>query len=471
MKEEPSTKFDSFKSISEIQTKGVKTLLGHPKKAIIKLSLPMIVAMFAITIYYLADAIWVSGISAEALAAVGFVFPFFFMAMALATGLGTGGGAAVSRRIGAKDKKGADSVAVHTLIIMLIVSISFTIPFFVFAEDIFDLIGAGETTALAVTYARILAIGAAIVFFTFVANDLLRSEGDVKRAMIAIALGAGLNIILDPIFIFTLDFGIAGAAYATLIAMSIASALLFYWLFLKKDTYLSFVFRNFHFNKSIIKDILRVGFPASLQQLSMSIMMLIMNIIIVGVGSTDGVAIFSAGWRIATMAIIPLLAIATAVVSVTGAAYGAHDYKKLNIAYMYALKIGIFIEIIISVLIFLLAPIITALFTQAEGSSRLVDEMTHFLRIMCIYYPIVVFATLSASMFQGTGKGTYALIISAIRNLMLIPLLSLIFSITFNMGLEGIWWGIVVANIIGPSISFIWAKFYIRNLMISRKPA
>jgi len=105
------------------ETKGIKTLLGDPKKAIITLSLPMIVAMSVQTIYNVVDAIWVSGLGADALSAVGFFFPFFFMLMAIATGIGIGGSSAVSRRIGARDKKGADNVAAHTVVIMLLLTV------------------------------------------------------------------------------------------------------------------------------------------------------------------------------------------------------------------------------------------------------------------------------------------------------------------------------------------------------------
>jgi len=112
------------------ETEGVKTLLGNPRKAIIKLAIPMIIAMSVQTIYNFVDAVWVSGLGPDALSAVGFFFPFFFMIIALATGLGVGGAAAVSRRIGARDKAGADSVAAHTMVMMFITSIAVTIPFF-----------------------------------------------------------------------------------------------------------------------------------------------------------------------------------------------------------------------------------------------------------------------------------------------------------------------------------------------------
>ena len=104
-------------------TKGVQTLLGNPKKAIIKLSIPMIIALSLNSLYNLVDRFWVSGLGDDALAATGFFMPFFFLAMAVATGIGIGGSAVASRRIGAKDKKGAESSALNTLLFSLIFSI------------------------------------------------------------------------------------------------------------------------------------------------------------------------------------------------------------------------------------------------------------------------------------------------------------------------------------------------------------
>jgi len=448
------------------EPKGVKTLLGDPKKAIIKLSLPMIAAMLAQTVYNLVDAIWVSGLGADALAAIGFVFPFFFMAMAVSTGLGVGGGSAISRRIGERDKEGADNVAVHTIIITLIVAIAFTIPLFVFADQLFVMIGAAGTAGMASAYAKIIFAGTVIIFFTAVSNAILRGEGDAKRAMYVMILGAGLNIVLDPIFIYTLGLGIEGAAWATLVSMSISALIMLNWLFFKKDTYVSIRLPTFKFNKNIINDIFKVGLPASVQQLSMSIMMLILNIVIISIADngTDGVAVYSTGWRVATIAILPLLGIATAVVSVTGAAFGARDFEKLRSAFYYAIKIGIIFETILAIALFLLAPYVTALFTTAEDAIRIAADLETFLMIICLFFPAVAFGIISSSMFQGTGKGINALIVTLLRTVVLTPIFALSFAIILGIGLEGIWLGIVVANIIGSIIAFLWAKLYIKNL-------
>lgn len=446
------------------ETEGVKALLGDPKKAIIKLALPMILAMSVQTIYNLVDAIWVSGLGADALAAVGFVFPIFFIAMALSTGLGMGAGSAISRRIGAKDKEGADNVAVHSLIITLLLAVAFTIPLFVFAENIFVLIGAGKTVGLTVDYGQIIFAGSIFIFFTSVSNAILRGEGDAKRAMYAMVLGAGLNIILDPILIYVLDMGIAGAAWATVISLAITSIIMLNWLLFKRDTYVSFKFSDFKFDKSIIKDIFRVGLPSSFSQLSMSITMIIMNIIIVMVSSTDGVAIYSTGWRVASMAVLPIMGVATALISVSGAAFGSNSFNKVNISYHYAIKIGLAIETIIAVLTFVFAPQIAAVFTQSESAAHIAPDLIIFLRIIALFYPMISFGMLSSAVFQGMGKGVNALIITILRTVILTPLFAVLFAFNLNLGLIGVWWGVVAANIIGPVIAFSWARLYITRL-------
>lgn len=450
---------------SRLQTKGVKILLGDPKKAIFKLALPMVVAMLAQTVYNFVDAIWVSGLGADALSAVGFFFPFSFMVMAVAIGLGVGAGSAISRKIGAKDKAGADNIAVHAIIIMLLVAVIFTIPMFVFAEKIFFHLGAGRTIDMAVPYARIMFAGAIVVFFANVANAILRSEGDMRRAMLAMIFGSGINIILDPIFIYTLKLGVAGAAWASVLSMLITSLILFNWLFLKKNTYVSFNFHGFRFKREVLKDIFKVGLPASAQRLSMALTMLVMNLILVRVAGTDGVAIYSTGWRVITIALLPLFGMSTAVVSITAAAFGQHDFKKINIVFMYALKIGIVIEVLVTIALFLLIPQITAIFTRAEGAVRIADDLMIFLRIMSLFYTFVVLGMFSSAVFQGTGKGMNALIVTIIRSVVLTSIFVLVFAFILGMGLLGIWFGITIGNILGATVAFLWAKAYVRSLM------
>ena len=447
------------------QTKGVETLLGNPRKAIVKLSLPMIIALSVHTLYTFIDALWVSGLGADALSAVGFFFPFLFMILALATGIGVGGGSAISRRIGANDKTGADLVGAHTFVLMIFTAFAVTVPLFLSASSIFTAMGAGHVASMAASYARILFAGTVIFFFSNIASAIMRAEGDVKRAMYAMMLGAGLNIILDPIFIYVLDLGVPGAAWATMVSLFVSSIFLFRWLFFKKVTFIHITFQRFRFKKSITKDIFRVGIPASVQQLAMAFSMLLLNLIAVKVGGTDGVAVYSTGWRVAMFAILPLLGIATAVTSVTGAAFGARDYVKLNKAYLYAIQIGLVIELAVGLLTFIFAPQIAGLFTLAEETVRIRADLIVFLRMMCIYYPTTAFGIISSSMFQGTGKGLYSLTVTLIRTIVLAAPLAYIFAVFLDFKLKGVWWGIVIGNVIAGSIAFIWGRFFIQSLL------
>ncbi|MBN2440817.1 MAG: MATE family efflux transporter [Spirochaetales bacterium] len=452
------------KTKPEYRTKGVQTLLGDPKKAIIKLSIPMIIAMSANTIYNLADAIWVSGIGPEALAAVGFYFPFLMFLMALSTGLGIGGGAAISQRIGSRDKEGANSVAVHTIVLMIIIALTVMIPLLLFTRPLFDIMGAQKALDMTVTYSQIMFAGTILIFFSQIANSILRSEGDANRAMIAMLTGAGLNVLLDPVFIYVLKLGVAGAAYATVLSMGFASLLLFYWLFIEKKTYITFHFKGFHFKKPILKDIFKVGLPASVAQMSMSAMMFIITILVSIINKDDGVAVFTTGWRVVMIAILPLLGIATAVTSVCGATFGAKEYKKLDTGYIYAVKMGFIIEICLALFIFILAPSIAQVFTWSAETSRLTKDITTLLHYMTLFFPAVAGGMLSSAMFQGTGKGEISLTITLIRTLFLSAPCAAIFGIVFNLGMNGIYTGMIIASWVSSIVAFIWARLYITDL-------
>lgn len=452
-------------------TEGVSILLGDPRKAIVKLSIPVIVAMSVQTIYSLTDTFWVAGLGADALAAVGFSVPFFMIQMALTGGIAVGGGAAISRRIGSRDKAGMDNVAVHIFVIMFILTVALTILGLALVKDLFMYSGAGRTTSLGVAYARVNFAGSFFYFFTSVANSILRSEGDSKRAMKAMILGSVLNVVLDPIFIYPLGFGVAGAALSNVISSAISGLLMLYWFFIKKDTYVSFRFGSFRFNKQIIWDIFRVGIPSSFEQVALALTALSMNYIIASISSTDGVAVYATAWRITGIAVVPLIGISISLVSISGAAFGEKNFKKAQNALLYALEVGILVETAIALIVYLFAPQIAAVFTEAESSARIASELIKLLKIMTIFYPIVAFGMLSASLFQGAGKGTSALIATILRSLVMTPLFASLFAFGLGWGLSGVWWGLVAGTIIGSVITFVWAQTYLKILMSTDKSA
>ncbi len=450
-------------------TKGIETLLGDPKKAILKLSTPMILGMFFQAIYNIADGIWVAGLGADQLAAVGLFFPFFMVIISLGAGIGIGGGSAASRRIGKGDKSGADNTAIHTFLIGGGISLIISISILPFLDTIFSYFsGNGNVGAMAAGYAKILFSGTVIMVFSHIAGALLRSEGDARRAMYGLMIGSLLNIVLDPIFIYWLDMGVIGAAWATIISLTFSSLLFCYWLFFKKDTYLIITLKDFNFNRKILSEILKVGVPSSLAQLSMSFAMIILNKVVIRAGGTDGIAVFTSGWRIVMLGVIPLIGISTGVVSVTGAAYGAGDREKLKSAFYYAVKFGLLIEISIGILILIFARPVAHIFTYSEGSERILEDLVTFLRIICLIYPTVPMGMLTSAMFRGIGHGGRSLIVTIIRTIILQVPAAYFLGIILNMGLTGVWIGMVGGNILALIVTFSWGIYTVNKVPLPR---
>ena len=459
---------DTPSNSNQNETEGTKLLLADPKTAIIRLSLPMMVAMTLMTLYNVVDAFWVAGLGADALAAVGFSFPLTIITIGLATGLGTGGEAALSRMIGAHNRAGASSVAMHTILLMTVLAVAVTIPLFLFAEEIFVLMGAGSAAGLATGYARILFLGTFALLFGEVAYALMHGEGDAKRAMYAMALGAVANVVLDPILIYTLHLGISGAAWATIIAEVIAAIPMVYWLFVKRDTYISLHLQEFVPDAGATRDILRVGFPAAVEQLSLALMTLVLNGVIVLISSTDGVAVYSTGWRIVSIGLTPILAISSAVVAVTGATYGARAYARMESALLYAVRLGVVIGLGLAVGMFTFAPQIAALFAAPGDAAGITPELTTYLRVMSLVYPMIGFGFVSASFFQGTGLGARSLTITVLQTVVLSALFVWVFAIELDLGLSGVWWGVAAGNALGAVLGYVWARRYTAGLKIGQ---
>ncbi|PKL68140.1 MAG: MATE family efflux transporter [Methanomicrobiales archaeon HGW-Methanomicrobiales-1] len=446
-------------------TEGIALLMGDPKKAIVKLSGPMIIAMFLMSTYNIVNAIWVAGLGSDALAAVGFITPIFMILIGTGSGLGAGVASVISRRIGAKDKIAADNAAVHAILITLILSAVLTIPLILFTGPIVHLFGAGEVSGLATEYGQVIFLGMVLILFTNVAYAILRAEGDAKRAMYVMAASSVMNMVLDPLLIYTAGMGIAGAAWGMIISLVMVSCVLLYWFFMKRDTYVTISYKAFSWDKKTVRDILGVGLPASFEFFLMAILAIFINGLLVATAGTDAVAIYTAGWRVVFFAVIPLIAISTSVISVAGAAYGARQFAKLRTVHTFSVSLGIAISLVISALTFIFARQIAVIFTYSPDSAHLAPEIAMFLATMCFFYPFIPPGIMSGSVFQATGKGMTSLVISVLRNLVFIALFAYLFGIVLGYGEHGIWWGIVAGDIIGGTVAYIWARAYISRLI------
>ncbi len=450
--------------------KNVKMLLGNPKKAILKLAIPIIIGGMVQTLYNFVDGIWVSGLGQDSLAAVGIFMPFMLILSAIAMGIGVGGSSAISRAIGAKDRKRAGNIGDHTIIMGVLIGSIVGFSLLPFLHGIFTAMGASQKTVeLATAYGNVIILGTPFMFLSNLGNAILRGEGDTKRAMYVMITSAILNIILDPIFIYTLHMGVVGAAIATVISIILSATIIMYWLVVKKDTYVQLRLRYFKIKWDIIKEIFKVGLPSSLSQISMSFTMIILNTIVIIAGGDYGMAVFSGGWRIVMLAIVPLMGFAAAVTAVTGAAFGAKNIENLKTGYYYAVKIGTVVGLITGVIIGVFAPQFTFLFTYSENSSHLAPGIIEFLRYIVLYFPGVAAGMLTSSMFRGIGKGNYSLAQTILRTLILQIIFAYALGIYFHLGLQGIWIGIVLANWTASIFAFLWGRTVIRKIENSWK--
>lgn len=446
------------------KTDGVTLITGDPKKAIIKLSGPMIIAMLLMTMYNLVNAVWVAGLGGDALAAVGFVTPLFMILVGLSNGLGAGATSAISRYLGANKKESANNAAVHTLFITIGISVVLTVLFLLFLKPILVLLGAGSTINLAVQYGQVTFAGTILMLFTGAAYGILRAEGDTKRTMYAMVVSSVLNMILDPLLIYVAGWGISGAAWGTVISMALVSVVLLYWFFVKKDTFISLSLKDFIPDARVVKDVLGVGLPASAEFFILSILSGVLNGILVMVAGTDAVAVYSAGWRVVMIAITPVAAVGMSVVTIAGFWYGSRKYENILIAHTYSVKVGFLIALVIAVSTFIFAPYIAMIFAYTPQSAYLAPTIAAFLQVMCFFYIFMPPGLMSCSIFQGVGKGMTSLILAALRNLVFVIIFAYTLAIPFGMGEQGVWWGIVAGDILGSVVAYSWARLYTTRL-------
>ena len=453
------------------KNENVEMITGDPKKAINKLSVPIIASMFLIFANNIIDSIWVAGLGPEPLAALGYVTPLFMIMVGFGNGLGAGGNSLISRYIGAENKKSANNAAIHNLILSAVVSVIITIIFLTFLKPLLMMMGASSVIDYAMDYAFIIFAWTIGLLMPPIVGGAFRAEGDIKRATLPIALAAIINMILDPIFIYALNMGIKGAAWATAIGPFISLLLMFYWIFVKKDTYLSYNFKNFHNDLTMYKDILVVGIPASLEQLVLSVLTIFVNFMLTIVSGPIAVAVYTAGWRIVNIGMLPAIGVGTAAISVAGVAFGARKYENLRVVARYAVKVALIASIIVCIILIVFSNQIAYIFSYSESSAELAPLIASFLQIMSLFILYVPFGASSGNVFQGVGKGTISFLLTTFREFILVLIFAYLLGFTFHMGEFGIYCGMLLGGGIGSLICYACIELYINKLIRGRENA
>ena len=451
--------------LNNVSSSSVDIMLQNPKKALIKMSIPLIVSLLITRFYNLIDAAWVSGIGADALAGVGFFTPIFMILVGFGNGLGSGAAFALSKYLGENNKQKADNASVHSIILDIVISIILTIILLIFLNPILNAMGAAQTMGYATDYGVVILLGSIFIIFSNALYGIFRGEGDTTRPMYAMVASAILNMVLDPIFIYTLNLGVKGAAIATIISSIFVILMLLYWFYIKQDTYIKPNLANFSFKRDISIDIIKVGIPASIQLLNNAFFAAVFSALLAYVGSTDSVAVYSTGWRVVIIGTTPLLAIGTALISVIAANYGAKNYKNIQIAHRYAMRVSVVIAIIVAILTNVFSGDIASVFASSGSSVRIAPEFTGFLSWIVIYYPTMAVGVSSTYVFQGIGKGITAMFQTIMRETGFTIFFAVLLGVVLGYGVWGAWMGIVLGEVVSNNITMVWADWQIKKLM------
>lgn len=445
--------------------KNVEVMRGNPETAVKKLTIPIMISMLLTASYNIIDGVWIAGLGQEAIAGIGFITPIFMILNGVSVGLGSGATSSISRFVGAKNHKKASQSAAHSLLIFLIASVVLTIVLLILQEPLLKLYGAsGESLAQGIKYGTPLFLGLFAFIFANGASGILRGEGDMKRAMYAVVVSVILNAILDPICIYILGWGSAGAAIATILSSICSAIVILYWILVKKDTYVDVNLGEFKFDSSIAKDILKVGIPASMDMLVMSIAMSLYMIFISSIAGEFGIASFTSGQRLYLFAIMPLTAIGTAVTAVVGSSFGAKNGEYISRAHKFGAKFGIIFGTCVTLILVVFATQLSTIFAYTAETAHLVPEITRYLQIACLSLPLTGAGMASTFFYQGIGKGTISLSWTIIREVIFTVGATFFFGIYLGWGLIGIWVGLAIGRAAASILNYLYARYTIKGI-------
>ena len=431
-------------------------------KLLISMSLPMIISMLVQAMYNIVDSVFVAQISENALTAVSLAFPLQNLMIAFAGGTAVGVNALLSRSLGEKNQDHVNQTAVNSVFIFLVTAVIFMIAGLTLSNLFFNVQTTNTEIVNAGTQYSMIVVGCSIgLFCQFLFERLLQATGRTLFTMVTQGLGAIINIILDPIFIFGLcgfpKMGVAGAALATITGQIIACLLaLFFNLKFNHDIH--FKFKRFRPNAHIVKQIYSVGIPSIIMQSIGSVMTFGMNTILITF-STTATAVFGVYFKLQSFVFMPVFGLNNGMIPIIAYNLGAKQKKRMfdtiKLAMIYATGM-----MIIGVIFFETIP--QTLLGFFNASEAMIKIGTPALRIIAIHFIFAGFSIVCSATFQAVGKGTYSLLTSLIRQLLVLLTCAYVLSLTGNLDL--IWLCFPIAEIFSAVTSFILMKRTRRHL-------
>lgn len=394
------------------------------------------------------------------IAGISISLPVQIFVMAFAQMFGIGGASVISRSLGERDHKKARRAAGNVMVFSVAFGLVMTLLGQFFLDQLLIMLGASEAI---IPYAReylgIILLGSAFFSFGMAMNHVVRAEGKPKIAMAAMLISAVLNIILDPIFIFSLNLGIWGAALATVLSQAATSIYVLFY-FLSGKSLLRVSLRSLIPEWRIMRETVSVGLSAFSRQVAGSLLAVVLNNSLVFYGGDIAVAVYGVINRLLMVFIMPMFGVNQGFLPIVGYNYGARKMRRARESVKLASAVTTMIALFSSIVMFLFARQLISIFTD---ETELIESTIYALRIVILATPTIGVQVIASGMFQALGKALPALFLSLLRQIII--LIPLILVIPRFLGINGIWISFPLADLIAFAISLV---FYLRELKIFR---
>ncbi len=430
------------------------------KSLLLEFSIPAIVGMLVNALYNIVDRMFIGrGVGQLAIGGVFVGLPLGTIVMAFGMLIGIGGNTLVSIRLGENKKDEADKILTASFVLLLIVGIILSIVGFVFLEPLLIMFGATEANLpFAVDYMKVIIYGVVFQIIGFGMNNFIRSEGNPKIAMKTMLIGAIINTICDPIFIFVFKMGVKGAALATVISQFVSAFWVMYY-FLKGDSLLKIRKKYLSLSLVTIKEIFSMGFSSFSMQLASSLVMVLFNKSLNSYGGDMAISSMSVIQSVSMVILMPVFGINQGAQPLMGYNFGAKLYDRVLKTFKYAAIAASAITFTGFFLVQFFPIQIFKIFLNEPESMKMITEIgVPGIRIYLAAIGIVGVQVIGSNYFQATGKPTKAMVLSLSRQVLILIPMILILPRLFNLGLTGIWLAAPISDIIATILTVILLK-------------
>lgn len=387
------------------RSKDLETMLGEPKKAIKSMLMPLVISYLVIQLNLFVDTFWTSGLGVHVSSAVSTISPVYWMIAASGTGLGIGASSTIAFRLGQADYERSSVLAGNTLILGVVFSLISSAIVGILIGPVIELIGAGDIYQECMDYVFPFVIMAWALILNGIVAGLLRSEGAANKSMIVLLITAGVNMALDPILIYVLDWGIFGAGMATSISSLVATVLGLYW-YAGGHMVISLNRRSFRPSKEAMKEVLVVGGPKTAESIINNIINMVQRVFFIIATGTVGIMLYNVPWRYVALGEVPINALGAALIPVCSSSLGQGSPEKVNTAVSYSAKLTIFITLILAAIMFVFAEPLISVFTTSESMAAETERLIWVLRMYALILPATGFTILGNSILQAMKKSS-----------------------------------------------------------------